>query len=257
MPGLLSKVMKWLISPPSGSGNSILPNTSTTETNTLLEKLRRAPDDLQWMFPPSTVTDPEPWDKFWTDQIQHGVAGFVHMFIDDGQLVDAMIANGIHDVLCVGNGISLEARALSEAGFAVTALDLSPLAARVASDSVPGPDLIQRLLGGRPAKPGGSLTFVTGDLRDTSLCAGPFGAVIERRTLQLFPDEELPAAMQAVANRLAAKGLFFSHVHDGGWRPPAAPRNRTRDWFDENGWPHWRGETPLAARVAWTFTSTG
>lgn len=82
-------------------------------------------DDYKWMFPPSTVTDSAAWDRYWQDQLSHGVAGFVHLFVDDGELVDAMRANGLRTVLCVGNGISQEPRALAWAGFDVTSLDIS------------------------------------------------------------------------------------------------------------------------------------
>jgi SAM-dependent methyltransferase len=255
MPGLISKLVKWVISPPSGGSG--IPVKTPSRADSLIEKLKNAPDDLNWMCPPNTVSNPAPWDKYWTDQVEYGVAGFTHMFVQDGQLVDAMVSNGLGTVLCVGNGVSHEARALSEAGFAVTALDLSPLANRVSSASVPEPVVIQRLLEGRPLRAGGRLEFVTGDVRDVSVCPGPFDVVIERRTLQLFPDDELPAVMQAVAGRLAPRGVFFSHCHDGRWKPPATPRNRPGDWFVDKGWTRWHGETPLTGRVAWTLTTTG
>jgi len=85
-------------------------------------------EDFAWLFPPRTVIDPAAWDRYWQDQLSHGVAEFVHLFVDDGALVDAMRANGLKTVLCVGNGISQEPRALAWAGFDVTSLDISPLA---------------------------------------------------------------------------------------------------------------------------------
>lgn len=88
-------------------------------------------DDISWLFPPATMVESAPWDQFWRDQLSHGVAGFVHLFCDDGELVDVMRANGFKTVLCIGNGISQEPRALSWAGFDVTALDLSPFATEV------------------------------------------------------------------------------------------------------------------------------
>jgi hypothetical protein len=44
-----------------------------------------------------------------------------------------MSASGLRTVLCAGNGISPEPRALAAAGFDVTALDFSPAATRLAS----------------------------------------------------------------------------------------------------------------------------
>src|SRR3954471_3013221 len=107
MPGLIPKLLKWVLSPPSGGSG--IPIES--EADRVREKFRRRGEDLSWMFPPNTVSDPAAWDQYWTDQINYGVAGYVHMFVHDGQLVDAMVANGIRTVLCVGNGISHEARA--------------------------------------------------------------------------------------------------------------------------------------------------
>jgi hypothetical protein len=71
------------------------------------------------------------------------------MFVEDGALVDAMRANGLRTVLCVGNGISQEPKALARAGFAVTALDLSPLATDVAERAAPPDEFLAGLIGGR------------------------------------------------------------------------------------------------------------
>ena len=136
MPGSIRKLLNWVMSPPSGGSGIPVESPSERETNRFIEKIKNGPDDLRWMFPPGTVSDPAAWDQYWTDQIDTG-RRIRNMFVNDGQLVDAMVANGIRTVLCVGNGISHEARALSEAGFAVTALDLSPVAVRVAAASVP------------------------------------------------------------------------------------------------------------------------
>jgi len=73
----------------------------------------RVPDDDSWIEPPISLVDPEPWDRFWYERLAHGVGGFVHLFCDDGKLVDTMRANGLNTVLCVGNGISQEPRALA------------------------------------------------------------------------------------------------------------------------------------------------
>jgi hypothetical protein len=214
-------------------------------------------EEFSWMMPPPTLVDPVAWDRYWRDQFTHGVAGLVDMFCDDGALVDAMRACGLRTVLCVGNGISQEPRALATAGFDVTALDLSPLATDMAQRAVPPPDYLARLVDGRSSGSNGQLRFVVGDLCDGTVCPGPFDVVIERRTLQLFPKREQLAALDAVAHRVASPGIFFSHCHDGGWRPPAPPRHATEAWFGKKGWQRWRGETPLAGRVAWLFTSTG
>lgn len=216
--------------------------------------------DTDWLFPPATVTDPAAWDQYWKNQLDHGSDGLVHIFCNDGALVDAMVATGLRTILCVGSGLSFEPRALAAAGFDVTVMDLSPLALQVVERAEPPAEFLSPLLGGRPFMPGGSVGFVTGDLRDSTLCAGPFDVVIERRTLQLFSKAERPQAMQAVANRLARRGIFYSHCHDGWWKPPAPQNHATEGWFLEQGWPVWRGwtgRTTVEGRVAWLLTTTG
>ena len=214
-------------------------------------------EDRSWIFPPSTLVDPAPWDRYWQGQLTHGMAGLVDIFCDDGSLVDAMRANGLRTVLCVGNGLSMEPHALAWAGFDVTALDLSPFAVEVVKGTAPPAELLARLAGGRSAGVNGQVEFVVGDLCDAACCPGPYDVVIDRKTLQLYPDEERPAAMKAVADRLSSRGVFFSHCHDGRWKPPASPRHATESWFVAQGWELWDGETPLTGRAAWLLTSTG
>lgn len=214
-------------------------------------------DDFAWMCPPATTTDAAAWDRYWDDQLSHGVAGFVHLFVDDGELVDAMRANGLQTVLCVGNGLSMEPRALAWAGFDVTALDLSPRATAVARDADPPDSFLSNLIGGRLPASGGRVQFVTGDVCDPACCPGPYDVIIERRTLQLWPGDTRPAAIQAVADRLAPRGIFFSQSHDGGWKPSKPRTHALEPWFTSQGWPVWNGEAPLTGRVAWLFTTTG
>lgn len=217
----------------------------------------REVDDMSWFFPPSTVSEAAPWDEYWRNQILHKAAGWVHLFVDDGFLIDAMRANGLRTVLCVGNGLSLEARALAWAGFEVTALDLSPFALAAAEQAQIDDEGLARLCGGRTSASGGAVQFVPGDLRDPACCLGPFDVILERKTLQLFPDEERPAAIQAVVDRLASRGLFFSHCHDGRWRPGRERVHRVGAWFESRGWSRFDPSQPLAGRVYEIFLSTG
>ncbi len=216
-----------------------------------------AENDYSWLCPPATMADPKAWDKYWHEQITHGVAGFVDMFCDDGELVDVMRTSRFQSVLCVGSGLSHEPRALAAAGFDVTALDLSPFATEAVKGATPPEDHLRSLLGARALLPNGRLDFVTGDLIDGGVCPGPFDVVIERRTLQLYPQQDRPAALQAVAKRLAPRGIFFSHSHNGGWRPPAPRTHACEDWFAMHGWPRRQRDTPVTGRVAWLFVSTG
>jgi hypothetical protein len=221
-------------------------------------KPARVEKDDSWLHPPTTLVDPAPWDKFWSGRLSHGVADFAHLFCDDGELVDAMRANGLKTVLCIGNGISHEPRALAWAGFDVTALDLSPFATMVSSETAAPDELLAQLISGRSRGLNGSLKFVTGDLCDAACCPGPYDVVIERLTLQLYLlHEDHSAAMQAVANRLASPGIFFSQSHHGAWKPPEPPIHWNEPWFRANGWPLWPINGPLTTPVAWLFTTTG
>jgi hypothetical protein len=213
-------------------------------------------DGFRWMLPPATLEDPTAWDTYWRDQMTHGVAGFVDLFCDDGPLVDAMRVNGFRSILCIGTGVSLEPRALAAAGFDVTALDLSPFAIGTAQQATAPPRHLERLIGGRAQQDGGQLNFVVGDLCDRTVCPGPFDVIIERRTLQLFARKH-PEGLEAVASRLAARGILFSHSHDGAWRPPAPPRHACEDWFTARGWHHWYGQGRVSGRVVWLVVTTG
>lgn len=214
-------------------------------------------DDRSWLEPPISLVDPDSWDRFWYERLSHGVGGFVHLFCNDGELVDTMRANGLNTVLCVGNGISQEPRALAWAGFDVTALDLSPYAIEVANETNPPTEFLAQLVGGRSAGPNGNLKFVTGNLCDAECCPGPYDVIIERLTLQLYSDEYKPRALQTVANRLASPGIFFSQSHNGWWKPPAPRVHANEWWFRAAGWPIWPQAGPLTTQVAWLFTTTG
>jgi hypothetical protein len=209
------------------------------------------------MNPPTTMVDPQPWDKFWQDRLANDMAGAVHMFCDDGPLIDAMRANGLKTVLCVGNGISLEPRALAWAGFEVTALDLSPFASEIAQHATMPDHLLAYIVGGRTSNANGYVEFVIGDLCDPACCPGPYDVVLERKTAQLYPRDQRSGALTALSNRLASRGVFFSHCHRGFWRPDEPRIHSNEPWFTAEGWRRWHGETPLDGRVAWLFLSTG
>jgi SAM-dependent methyltransferase len=168
-----------------------------------------------------------------------------------------MRANGLKTVLCVGNGISQEPRALAWAGFDVTVLDLSPFATKVAAEVAPPDELLAQLVGGRSGGLNGQLEFVVGDLCDGACCPGPYDVVIDRKTIQLYPEPDRPSAIQAVASRLRSPGIFFSQSHDGGWKPPRPRTHALEPWFRAEGWPTWRNDAQLNGRVAWLLTTTG
>ena len=202
------------------------------------------------------MTDAAPWDEFWTDQMKSGMAAFVDMFCCDGRLIDGMRANRLKTILCVGSGISQEPKALALAGFDVTVLDISPLAIKIAQECVVPDTFLLKLSEGRQARRRRPVRFVAGDLVDTNVCPGPFDVVLERRTLQLYPDEDRPAAMRALAARLATPGIFFSHSHQN-LAPGVSSKNDPSAWFHAEQWPLWQGARPIEARVAWLSISSG
>jgi len=210
------------------------------------------PDDLQ---------DAGAWDRYWKAHLGHGFGPqLFDMFTDDSLLIEVMRRDHLRSVLCVGNGISIEPRALAVAGFTVVALDISGVANAVASQIPVSDDDIARIIGRRGHAEGGSVEFITGDIMDPTVCKGPYDVIVERRTAQNYGDAGMPTFLTALTDRLATPGILVSHCHDGGWRPGSEPRHATRDWFRENKWVVWEGSLaagPTRKHVAWLFTSTG
>ena len=187
--------------------------------------------------------DPRPANP---DNYQYQGRGY-DLVNSDALLAAIMRECGLKTVLCAGNGISFEPLALATAGFDVTALDISPLAARFAKS-------IQRP---RSA----TLDFVVGNLLDTTVCPGPFDVIIERRTVQLFPKHERAGALEALAGRLSKVGVFLSLCADNwsAWWPyhETGFFHASESWFREHGWTIWYGapSLPLTGRVAWLIRS--
>lgn len=216
--------------------------------------------ELQWLEPPEDPTDASAWDRYWSEQIAHGMGPPLHdMFINDSWLVEAMRQTSMSRVLCAGNGISLEPRALAAAGLEVVALDLSAYALDVARQ-FPGSDqLLARFVDLRMIRAGGSVDFVVGDILDRQVAQGPFDLVIERRTVQAYQEKKENPCLDLLADRLGRDGILLSHVHDGGWRPGRRERPPvTQSWFEARGWPLWSGEGPKPpGRVGCVALTTG
>jgi len=200
--------------------------------------------------PPRDVHDPQKWNTYWTNQITAGPMeqAFSDMMSSDCDLLALLTGRHVRTILCAGNGLSSEPVALALYGFHVTALDISAIACQALGDivrrrdgaltSIPGfringdtvvfgdvgpipPDVLPPIHRAASVQPqaGGSLTFVVGDLALPEICPGPFDAVIERRTVQLFPEGERALAVDRLVSRLGASGFFLSHHHDGCGRP--------------------------------------
>jgi Methyltransferase domain len=217
-------------------------------------------DDMSWFFPPRDVHDSVVWDRYWHDQVTHGLTPpLFDMFCRDDSLIQCLIKRGARTVLCAGNGMSQEPRALAAARFEVTAMDLSPAAMHLAETWQFTPKQLDGFCTAEQRAPGGSARFVIGDILDRSICPGPFDAIIERRTLQLFPEEERGTALDALASRLQPNGLFLSHCHDGGWKPPGEPVHQVEQLLRDRSWFISRRGDPAdhAGRMAWLEMSTG
>jgi hypothetical protein len=182
------------------------------------------------------------------------------MFCHDHKLVAIMNDEGMTRILCAGNGISQEPRALAAAGFEVVALDLSPRATEIAQSAELPPEYLQRFFDPAMLRPRGHVDFVVGDIRDSAICPGPFDVIIERRTAQLYSNHGIGPVLKGMEERLESNGILLSHCHDGAWKPPGKPRHFTEPWFDQNGWRIWCGDLPTKkppGRVVWLLSTTG
>jgi hypothetical protein len=174
----------------------------------------------------------------------------------DPSLLDRLARLHVRTILCAGHGLSTEATALALHGFDVTAVDISEVATLAQREALT--HLVEASAGSRldaagvatfseqplpselcppmhrndkvQRRGGGRLAFVTGNLLSNDVAPGPFDAVIERCTVQLFPPALREAAFEALSARLTSAGLLISHQHDGAWRP-----HEPRDHF-ANAW---------------------
>lgn len=215
------------------------------------------------------------WDRWWEARVSEGTAESFPMFPapityyrglpadavnSDDLLVTVMREHELTTVLCAGNGVSQEPRALAETGCHVTALDISPVAVHLA-EALPTDSRRRRpFCGPYMRREGGSVEFVVGDLLDGTVCPGPFDVVIERRTVQVLSEQERPAALAALSQRLSRVGMFVSLCLDDpfppelGWTQHASGLfHASQSWFEQQEWPIWDGvpSFPLSGRVAW------
>jgi hypothetical protein len=214
------------------------------------------------------------WDRWWRERIADNRAEtfpclpapmleYRNRLIDPNRvdvLISVIAEYGLRSVLCAGNGISQEPWTLAAAGLNVTVLDISGVATRFAEtihNASGGLDFSKRR---QPPRPGGRVEFVIGDLLDLTMCPGPFDVVIERRTVQVLPEDVRPAALSALSQRLAEVGIFLSVCLDDPFPPDlgwsqhrSGLYHASQSWFEQNGWTLWDGvpSGSLAGRVAW------
>ena len=225
---------------------------------------------------PMEPKDAEFWDEWWRDRLskEQGSSAFpffaspigrdprslFRLLNGDDLLATVMSGHGLRTILCAGNGVSQEPRALAAAGFDVTALDISPLAVSHAEAYEPDLDSLGQFCSEERHRPGGRVEFVVGNLLDPAVCPGPFDVVIERRAVQWFAEHERCAALSALAGRLNEVGIFVSQCLDDAF-PPALGWSQHRSgffhasdsWFREHGWVTCDevASPPLTGRVAW------
>ena len=182
------------------------------------------PDDISWIFPPQDVHNPDAWDIYWKNQLDHGLgAELFDIFCSDDEVVKAAQTYGLSTILCIGNGISQEPVALSWAGFKVTAMDISPVAVSICHTLSQKFNSSDSYFHQSLKRPGGSIKFVVGDLFNENDCPGPYDVIIERRTIQDYPQEQQVEAVTRMIARLANKGIIVSHCHDNRFNPIENP----------------------------------
>ena len=239
--------------------------------------------------PPQDVHDRGAWDEYWRNQLEVGAGeqGFSDQMFSDMTLPGLLTGRGARTILCAGNGLSTEAISLALLGFNATALDISAVPGKMFGAMlrdeenplrrIPGftmrddgsvtfgdaglidPELCPPMHRSAeyPPRGGGALSFVTGDLIDAELCPGPFDVVIERRTLQLFPDAERLLALDRLVSRLANRGVFVSQQHEGRWTPGDDRTHYAEAWLASRGFVMQSGTTDVAARLACLMFSSG
>ena len=121
-------------------------------------------------------------------------------------LIEVMRQSGLRSILCAGSGASWQPLLLASAGFEVTVLDIS----QVAIYALGKRELPPEVGGGPIRRP----VCVIGDLLDTSLCPGPFDVVVERLAVQVIPEVNRGAALEALAARLGRVGILQSTCLD-------------------------------------------
>ncbi len=116
--------------------------------------------DDSWFFPPEDVHDRAAWDRYWQNQVSHGLTPpLFDMHCQDAPLIECLRKRGSRTVLCAGNGISQEPRALAATGFDVTAIDLSALAIHLAQSWELDPEELDQFCRTEHLKSGGSTSL--------------------------------------------------------------------------------------------------
>jgi hypothetical protein len=157
----------------------------------------------------------EYWNNYWQAKIASGAAQehFFYFEITD-QIVPLLRKLNLTKILCVGNGISLEAPALAYAGFQVDVLDISSAAITYLSNYQLTDKDLMNFYRADQYRPGGKIDYIVGDFTDINLCPGPYDLIITRRTLQYFTRNNFIAVINTLIARLNDGGVFINHSHN-------------------------------------------
>lgn len=268
------RVLDWSSAAPiPSSGGDASSSSHTSDANSLSSLSKEQAES--WLAaleagrldPPRDPHDRGAWDEYWKNQLKVGALeqGLSDQMSSDTALPRLLAVRGARTILCAGNGLSMEAISLALLGFDVTALDISTVPAAVFAATLRDAEHpLRRIAGFRlrddgsvnfdaggsidpasyppmhrsadyPARGGGSLSFASGDLVDPEVCPGAFDVVIERRTLQLFPEIERLVALDRLIARLSDRGVFVSQEHRGNWRPGDDRTHYAKTWLASRG----------------------
>lgn len=169
------------------------------------------------LIPPKSARDAAGWDRYWQYQIDEDLEDGWFYFELAPVLVPAFLAAGFHTLLDVGCGVSMEPGAFAWAGFAVTGLELSPVAVEHGSARPFTEQHAHRFFGEQAQalrRSGGRVDYVVGDFLDADVCPGSYDVVLTRRTVQHYRGEPLSTALAALVRRLSPSGVLVIHFHN-------------------------------------------
>ena len=218
------------------------------------------PEELKKYWPPEDPYDIPAWDQYWINQMDpDNFPLFNDMFCHDEKFMERIIHLNFKTILCVGNGISQEPRALARAGLQVTAMDFSPKATEIANYIEMDPKYYQDVFPSYTERLGGSVKFVVGDVFDPTVCPGPYDVIIERLTMQNYPEQDQPRFLETISARLNPEGIFYSHAHSATIKGLDALYGQREKLFEGTKWTEWNGGpgSKPPGQVVWFFTSSG
>lgn len=202
----------------------------------------------------------EYWDSYWKSRISDKDADgkFFYFEITD-ELVPILRKLHLRKILCVGNGVSLEAPALAYAGFEVDVLDVSQEAIDFLSNYKLTVDDLKKFYSENQHRPGGKINYIIGDFTDKSICPGGYDVIITRRTLQYFTRNDFFGVLNILIEKLNDGGIFINHTHnayDVGFAIEKYLTIRNFVIYHSLSNTHFPS-LPNKRKVAWLFGSSG